>query len=214
MPNRVDLGAVLDAVVAPGQRGGERTASIDRILDAAWQCFVERGIRATTMADVAEAAGVSRVWVHRAVGSRDDLVHAVLAREVERTFELLVELTPVAPDPAVAFGDAVGVVVAHFAAHPLVRRHVDDEADQVVAAFTDGRFLSIVAGRVAALLGLFLGVEPAAAHPIAEAATRVSVSLMIAPIEPGGDGADAVSAFVAAAFGPAIRELVHTDQAG
>jgi AcrR family transcriptional regulator len=209
MHTRVDLGAVLDAVTAPGSRGHERSASSDRILDAAWRCFVERGIRATTMADVAEAAGVSRVWVHRVVGSRDDLVHAVLAREVERTFELLVELTPIAPDPAVAFGDAVGVVVAHFATHPLVRRLVDDEADQVAAAFTDGRFLSIVADRVAALLGLFLGVEPSAAHPVAEAATRVSVSLMIAPVEPGGDSAAAVSALVAAAFGPAIRELIR-----
>jgi hypothetical protein len=84
----------------------------------------------------------------------------------------------------------------------------------VVAAFTDGRFISIVADRVAGLLGLFLGVDAAASHPVAEAATRVSVSLMIAPMRPGGDAADAVSSFVAAAFGPAIRELVRTGQAG
>ena len=205
---RVDLGAVLESVGSgPAAAGPDRTASVDRMLDAALGCYVERGMRATTMADVAEAAGVSRVWLHKVVGSRDELVHAVLTREVERVLGLLVELTPLDPDPVVAFGDAAGVVVAHFASHPLVRRLVDDEADQVVGAFTDGRFLGIVSARVAAMLGLFLGVPADAARPLAEAATRVSVSLMIAPTIPGGDTADAVAALFAAAFGPTIRSL-------
>jgi AcrR family transcriptional regulator len=163
------------------------------------------------MAHVADAAGISRVWVHRLVGSRDELVEAVLTREVERVFGLLVEAAPFDPSPAVAFGDAVGVVVAHFASHPLVRRLVDDEADQVVAAFTDGRFLTLVAERVAALVGVVLGVSPDAARPVSEAATRVSVSLMIAPMARGGDGAAEVAAFVTAAFGPTIEALLVTD---
>jgi AcrR family transcriptional regulator len=160
------------------------------------------------MADVADAAGVSRVWVHRLVGSRDDLVHAVLTREVERVFGVLAGIVPVDPSPDVAFGEAVGVVVAHFAAHPLVRRLVDDEADQVVAAFTDGRFLDLVAARVAALVGLALGVPPDAVRPVCEAATRVSASLIIAPMSRDGDEATRVAALVTAAFGPALLAAV------
>jgi AcrR family transcriptional regulator len=208
---RVDLGAVVEAVgptTAP-----ERSPSLDRVLDAALDCFTRRGLRATTMADVADAAGVSRVWVHRLVGSRDDLVHAVLAREVERVFEVLAAIVPVDPSPDVAFGDAVGVVVAHFAAHPLVRRLVDDEADQVVSAFTDGRFLDLVASRVATLVGLALGVAVDAVRPVCEAATRVSASLIIAPMSPGGDEAPAVAALVTAAFGPALLATVTDDTA-
>jgi AcrR family transcriptional regulator len=203
---RVDLGAVVEAIgaAAPG-----RSPALDRVLDAALACFTQRGLRTTTMADVAEAAGVSRVWVHRLVGSRDDLVHAVLTREVERVFEVLATIVPVDPSPDVAFGDAVGVVVAHFAAHPLVRRLVDDEADQVVAAFTDGRFLDLVSDRVATLVGLALGVAPEAVRPVCEGATRVSASLIIAPMTPGGDDPGQVAALVAAAFGPAL--LAVTD---
>jgi hypothetical protein len=37
---------------------------------------------------------------------------------------------------------------------------------------------------------------------------------MIAPVEPGGDSAAAVSALVAAAFGPAIRELIGPRRVG
>ena len=98
-------------------------------------------------------------------------------------------------------------MVVHFAHHPLVRRLVDDEADQVAAAFADGTFLSIVADRVAAVMALALGAPAEAVRPVAEAATRVAVSLMIAPSSPGGDDGPAVAALIRAAFGPAIDQF-------
>ena len=57
------------------------------ILDAAEQCFERRGVRRTTIEDVAAEAGVSRVTVYRQVGNRDELVRAVLLRVTDRFIE-------------------------------------------------------------------------------------------------------------------------------
>ncbi|WP_040697921.1 helix-turn-helix domain-containing protein, partial [Nocardia vinacea] len=53
-----------------------------RILDAALVQFSKVGVKKTTIEDVARQAGVDRVTVYRRVGSRDDLVQAVISREV------------------------------------------------------------------------------------------------------------------------------------
>ena len=37
----------------------------DRLIDAAEQCLTAKGIRATTVSEVAEVAGVSRGWLYR-----------------------------------------------------------------------------------------------------------------------------------------------------
>jgi AcrR family transcriptional regulator len=200
---RFDLGA------AVASSGAERSPAVDRVLDAALECFIDEGLRSTTMSDVAGRAEVSRVWVHRLVGDRQALIEAVLAREVERSFRVLGSMQLADPTPAAAFAEAVALVVVHFAHHPLVRRLVSDELDQVAAAFADGTFLAIVADRVAAVMALGLGVASTDVRPVAEAATRVAVSLMIAPSSSGGDDPTAVASLIRAAFGPAIDRFAQ-----
>ena len=56
----------------------------DVIIDAAEDCFALVGVRATTVDDIAAAAGVSRITVYRRVGNRDQVVLAVLLRIVDR----------------------------------------------------------------------------------------------------------------------------------
>ncbi len=201
MSVRFDLAAAVETT------GAERSQATDRVLDAALECFVAKGLRTTTMADVAARAEVSRVWVHRLVGDRSGLVEAVLGREVERSFQVLAAFTPSDPTPATAFAEATARVVVHFARHPLVRRLVTDEADQVAAAFSNGTFLALVGERVASVMAVALGVDPADTRPVADAATRVAVSLIIAPLAPGGDDREDVAAFIRAAFGPSIERL-------
>ena len=74
----VDLGAVVAALAAPAAVD-EQTA---RILDAAEGLLRRSGLRAWAVEDVAEAAGVARSTVYRLFGGRDELVQAVLAREL------------------------------------------------------------------------------------------------------------------------------------
>jgi AcrR family transcriptional regulator len=74
----VDLGAVVAALGAPAvvdEQAG-------RILDAAEASLRVAGLRAWAVDDVADAAGVARSTVYRFFGGRDELVQAVLAREL------------------------------------------------------------------------------------------------------------------------------------
>ncbi|MFT4125019.1 MAG: helix-turn-helix domain-containing protein [Gordonia sp. (in: high G+C Gram-positive bacteria)] len=58
-----------------------RTPSVtDRLLDAAETLLAERGIRGTTMAQVAELAGVSRAWLYRHFPDKQALVGAAIIR--------------------------------------------------------------------------------------------------------------------------------------
>jgi AcrR family transcriptional regulator len=67
------------------------SGQLDRVLDAAYQCFVRHGVRKTTMEDIAVAAGMSRPAVYQYVRSKDDayrrlaaqLYDAALARATE-----------------------------------------------------------------------------------------------------------------------------------
>ena len=74
----VDLGAVVSAMAAPVVVDAQATA----ILDAAESLLRSSGLRRWAVDDVAERAGVARSTIYRLFGGRDDLVHAVLAREL------------------------------------------------------------------------------------------------------------------------------------
>lgn len=65
---------------AKGVRAPEGGPARERILDAAEACLAERGIRQTTMAEVAQAAGVSRTWLYRHFSDKEALVAAALIR--------------------------------------------------------------------------------------------------------------------------------------
>lgn len=56
----------------------------DPILDAAFELFGEVGIARTTIGDVAKRARINRVTVYRRIGSKDELIRAVMARESAR----------------------------------------------------------------------------------------------------------------------------------
>ena len=52
----------------------------DRLIDAAEACLQTKGIRATTVSEVAEAAGVSRGWLYRHFPDKSALLGAALVR--------------------------------------------------------------------------------------------------------------------------------------
>ncbi|MGH9184574.1 MAG: TetR/AcrR family transcriptional regulator [Acidimicrobiales bacterium] len=199
MPAKVDLGAVVDS------NGAARSPSLDRVLDAAYRCFLAHGVRGTTMADVADEAGVSRVWVHRLAGSRDDLIAAVVGREVERLLVALVSIGPAGRTATAALGDAFGAVVSHLAHEPLIRRLVDHESDVILPALTtDDRLVTALTDAVAGALALDTGRDPASLRSLGEAIVRLAVSLVVLPRAEGGDTPAALSAFARTVFGPAL----------
>lgn len=70
------------------------------ILDAATGLFVERGVSAVGMADVAKAAGCSRQTLYRYFDSRQDLHLAFAQREAVRLIELVSDEVKSISDPA------------------------------------------------------------------------------------------------------------------
>lgn len=82
-------------------------AARERLVDAAEVCVDRFGLVKTTLEDVARQAEVSRATVYRYFANRDELMLAVLLRDVERTQEReLDEFFEDAHDPA-AFGRAL-----------------------------------------------------------------------------------------------------------
>jgi AcrR family transcriptional regulator len=60
--------------------------NVSRILDSAQELFAKHGPAAVTVRQVAAHAGVSHALVHKYVGSKDDLIRAVVDRvDVSRT---------------------------------------------------------------------------------------------------------------------------------
>lgn len=83
----VEIGAVLAAAA--------NTPDLDeldvKVLDATESLLREVGLRAWSIEDVATRAGVGRTSVYRRFDNRDNLVHAVLARELRRTLRRMRE---------------------------------------------------------------------------------------------------------------------------
>ena len=100
---------VIDTGRFPGTRGDLTDPQLSnrvRIVDAALSCVASKGLRATTVDDVAQAAGLSRATLYRAIpGGRDGVIQAMVETEVARFFSTL----------AVSMGSAAdleGVLVA------------------------------------------------------------------------------------------------------
>ncbi|XVQ12438.1 TetR/AcrR family transcriptional regulator [Spirillospora sp. CA-255316] len=64
----------------------------ERIIDAAEECFARFGVAKTTVEDIAAAAKLSRATVYRSVtGGRDELILAVVLRDLRRFLDRLAE---------------------------------------------------------------------------------------------------------------------------
>ncbi|SKU60960.1 TetR family transcriptional regulator [Mycobacteroides abscessus subsp. massiliense] len=63
----------------------------DHIVDVAVELFAQQGISATSMAQIAKAAKISRAWLYRNFDSRDPIVQAALARYSAHAATMLTE---------------------------------------------------------------------------------------------------------------------------
>jgi AcrR family transcriptional regulator len=90
-------------------RAGQAAATRQQVLDAGWLMFTTRGYAATTVADVAEAAGVSVDTLYATVGRKSVLLRAVIESAISGTPETVpaeerdyVRQVRAAPDAATA----------------------------------------------------------------------------------------------------------------
>jgi AcrR family transcriptional regulator len=76
----------VDDVMRTALVGPPTDDTTERILDAAAELFVTRGMRRCSVEEIAERSGVGRTTVYRRFEHRNQIVQAVLARETRRFF--------------------------------------------------------------------------------------------------------------------------------
>ena len=165
----------------------ERTQlAAERILDAAGQLFVERGISQVSMGDVAAAAGCSRATLYRYFADRRELHLAFIHREGRRVGAL------VAGDIASLAGREAKVAAAVTSAVAHVR-----DSPHLAAWFESGdaglTAELVRSSDVLGALGLGLADDPAAARWL----VRVVVSLLSMPGRDAQEEQELIARFVA-----------------
>lgn len=124
---------LLDEVREAAQVDDDTSA---RILDAALDRFTTFGVRRTTMDDIASAAGVGRATVYRRFAGRDDIVRAVILREMARFLSEVDAAVQAIDDPLERFVEGFVATLREAREHPLLRRLLEVEPDLLLPFLT------------------------------------------------------------------------------
>lgn len=193
---------------APGRPA---TIEADAVLDAAARLVARQGLRATSLADVATEAGVSRRSVYRYFGDRDGLTNALIDRERDRFVARALDASAGKKDLTGAARAALRSVLADAASNPLLAtiRRTDPDVLLPALASSDGPVLDLVSPVVAAFAERFVADRDPLLAPVAvDAITRLLVSYVAEP--PSGD-VDATAAALAELFVPLLERARSED---
>jgi AcrR family transcriptional regulator len=114
--------------VEPQRTKTEGTAdTIELVIAAAERCYASLGFAATTLDDVAVAAGIPRADLDRAVASRDDLLVHVLLRVWDRESTALAALLEVQANIRARLIEGITFFVDRIAAQPYLLELVRTE---------------------------------------------------------------------------------------
>jgi AcrR family transcriptional regulator len=183
---------------------------LTRILDAAAEEFSRHGVRRTSMDDVARRARVGRNTVFRRLGSKEELVHAVLGREMERLFADLQRVVVHVNGPLDRLVSIFATTVRALRAHPMQTDDALSAEAAELSGFGGGEFIRLAADFVAGVLTADRArgeLSDAVDIPaLAEVMVRLVHSVLLVPRvqQPLETEAD-LRAFAAAALGPHLR---------
>ena len=177
------------------------------VLDAVDALVREQGWSATTMADVARAAGVSRQTLYNEFGSRPALLEAYVRREVEGLLAGVEEaVRSRADDARDALESAFGLFLKLASDEPLIRAiGADAEGGELVQLLTSlGRVLATE--RVGALIAeVWPQVRAEDAALLTESMVRLAISHALVPVTDPDHTARAVVRLV----GPFVDEALR-----
>lgn len=177
--------------------------SLDPYLDATARCLDRYGLAHTSVQDVAAEAGVSRSTVYRVAGTLDDLLQALMLRQVHRFLAAIPKLIVGKSGPD-ALVDTIATFIEGARAGPVLRKDLAEDPEGVGASlhrhFPDllGQLTAWMAPMFEAGMQLELVAERDAAL-LAEWIARIAVSLILHP--PQGD----LRGFLAEVLVPALE---------
>jgi AcrR family transcriptional regulator len=187
----------------------ERSAIRDRLVAAGQELFARRGIRATTVEQLARAAGISKGAFYQFYASKEELFFAVVA-QVETALQARLE-AQVAEEPLDAVRLLLRASLAARDEHPLFAAAISEEAVAVLrtmsadeqAAFLrrDIEMTQSIAARLTAS-GVSLSVSPA----LLAGLLRAMVFVGMHREDIGAEVAPAVEDFLVATLSHALAE--------
>ncbi len=104
---------------------------LDPYLDAAARCLARHGIGRTSVQDVARETGVNRATVYRQVGTVEDMVRLLVARELYNLTRAVDGLQLQAATGPQVVVRLVAAVVRHARNHPVMRKVLADEPELI-----------------------------------------------------------------------------------
>jgi AcrR family transcriptional regulator len=179
------------------------------LLDAMRDQLRTRPWAEVTMAQVAQAAGVSRQTLYKEFGSRHELAQAYVLREVDR-FVTTVQhaVSTNLDDPVTALSAAFDVFLAAAAEDPLVRAVVSGDGGDELLALVTTQGQPVLERATAQLAAFLLGGWPTLGEPdarlLAEGVVRLAISSAALPTGPSG----MTGSSVAALFGPYVERAL------
>ncbi|MBA2952722.1 TetR family transcriptional regulator [Nocardioides sp. MAH-18] len=115
----------------------------DRVRDAALALFAERGYHGTGIRQLADAAGLSSASLYHYMGTKEELLVAIMRESLSGLVEAGERAADEHPDPRARLVALVGLHVRAHAEGPAQTRVVDDE----VRALSPGARAEVVALR-------------------------------------------------------------------
>ena len=112
-----------------------RELVLNEILEQATRLFAERGYEGTTLQDIAESVGITRPALYNDIGSKDDLLGALVADVSQRTAVALLDIRGQAADPGARIRAMVELVVEQRLASPDRFRVLDREEASLPGEF-------------------------------------------------------------------------------
>lgn len=181
--------------------GTERNdVASDRILDAAAKLFVERGVAASSMADIARASGCSRATLYRYFDSRRTLQVAFMQRETRRIAGRIAREFSLGGDPGEQMVSAILAAVEEVRADPtLIAWFSTGDSGVANELAHSSEMLEVLAG---AILGE-VGLAGDRAAKLGRWLLRVVLSLLTVPGASADDERELLTLFVA----PLVREI-------
>lgn len=154
-----------------------------RILDGAARCIQRWSVSKATLSDVAVEAGVSRATLYRAFpGGRDELLQALVQRELAVFFGRLAEVIADAADLATLLTDGLVAARLMVSEHELYQRVMATEPELILPLMT------VESVRLRETIGEYLrpwveraGVAPGPIEALLDYLSRMVLSFIESP---------------------------------
>ncbi|EFV13615.1 hypothetical protein HMPREF9336_01536 [Segniliparus rugosus ATCC BAA-974] len=190
-------------------------ATSERILEAARDELFSFGIRRTTVEGIARRAGVSHMTVYRRWPAKNDLLLAVVIREIEGLFAAVDREVGALDDPEDKLVAGFVGIYSFARAHPLLGHALETDPESVLPIFTSGAGPSIelatnyLAGHIERAAGTG---DSAAARSLAEIFVRLTQSLLLTPRPEALATRPEVEAYARQHLLPLARTVIASDQ--